>query len=334
MELAAAVVVPATVDLAAFHGAQPQTLGTFPRSFYSSRTPILGNDVLRSWTERIRQLGLRDVWLTSSYHDDKEICAELAALSKNGVERLLLIKLKSYAEIDLADLIQFHRESRNPMTEAHDDRGRLGVSLLDRFALQSALEDKEPVDVRNSLNPLHYAFRGYSKRILSAKGRQELVGDGLTGGCAMRPLGTQIGEQVWIGEGVHLADSVQVIGPTYIGARTIVRAGATIGPFASVERDCIVDCGATVERSTVLPDTYLASGTSIRNAVVDGGFLEDLEGGAVVDLQPAGLGARTRNPRYGIFAEVSSEAFARSKNDRAWGPASSPTAARWRQVQL
>jgi carbonic anhydrase/acetyltransferase-like protein (isoleucine patch superfamily) len=221
---------------------------------------------------------------------------------------------------------------------------------MDRLALQSALES---VDIANNPNPLHYTFRGYSKRILSAKERQELVGDGLTGGCAMRPLGTQVREQVWIGEGVHLADSARVIGPTYIGARTIIRAGATIGPFASVERDCVVDCGATVERSTILPGTYLASGVLIRNAVVDGGFLEDLEGGAIVDLQPASLGTRMRHPQSGIFAEVPSEAFDRSKfvrsndrtwndrtwndparNDRTWDAASAPTAARWRQVQL
>jgi carbonic anhydrase/acetyltransferase-like protein (isoleucine patch superfamily) len=76
----------------------------------------------------------------------------------------------------------------------------------------------------------------------------------------MRPLGTEIREQVWVGEGANLADSVRVIGPTYIGARTIVQAGATIGPFASVEHDCVVGCGTTVERSTVLPYTYLAPG--------------------------------------------------------------------------
>jgi carbonic anhydrase/acetyltransferase-like protein (isoleucine patch superfamily) len=333
VELAAAVVVPATVDLAAFHGAQPP-LGSSPRSFYSSRTPILGNDVLRSWTERIRMLGLRDVWLTSNYHDEKKACAELTDLAKNGVERLLLIKLKSYAEMDLADLLQFHSEGRNSITEAHDDRGRLGVSLLDRLALQSALEKQESSEVVNDLNPLQYAFHGYSKRILSAKGRQELVSDGLTGACAMRPVGRQVGDQVWVGEGVRLADSVRLIGPAYIGAHAIIRAGATIGPFVSIERDCVIDCGVTVEHSTILPDTYLASGISIGNAVVDGGYLEDLEGGAVVDLQSAGLGTKTRHPRYGTFAEVPADAFSRSNHDRVWAAASSPTAARWRQVQL
>ena len=140
--------------------------------------------------------------------------------------------------------------------------------------------------------PTPYQFRGYAKRILSAKERQELVRDALTGACAMRPLGTEIREQVWVGEGANLADSVRVIGPTYIGARTIVHAGATIGPFASVERDCVVDCGTTVERSTVLPETYLAPGLLIRHQLVDGGYLEDLSWGAVADLRPAGLGNR------------------------------------------
>ncbi len=42
----------------------------------------------------------------------------LAEFARQGVERLLMIKLKSYAEMDLADLLRFHCESRNPVTEA------------------------------------------------------------------------------------------------------------------------------------------------------------------------------------------------------------------------
>jgi hypothetical protein len=47
-----------------------------------------------------------------------------------------------------------------------------------------------------------------------------------------------------------------------------------------------------VERSTVLPSTYLGAGLLIRGALVDGGQLEDLEDGTVADLQPAGLAHR------------------------------------------
>ena len=137
-----------------------------------------------------------------------------------------------------------------------------------------------------------YQFNGYAKRILSATERQELVGDGLTGACAMKPLGTQIRDKVWVGEGVKIAPSARVIGPVYIGARTTIGAGATVGPFTSVEHDCVIDCGTTVEQSTVLPNSYLAPGLLIRNSQVDGRHLEHLRWGGVADLQPAQMGRR------------------------------------------
>jgi carbonic anhydrase/acetyltransferase-like protein (isoleucine patch superfamily) len=173
---------------------------------------------------------------------------------------------------------------------------------------------------------------------LSASERLELVGDALTGGCAMRPLGTEIREQVWVGDGVSLADSARVVGPTYIGARTIVRPGATIGPFASVEHDCVVDCGTTVERSTVLPYTYLAPGLLIRHGLVDGGYLEDLNWGVVADLQPAGLGSRIqrREAPKPAWSETPADGVSRADKEFEWqlAPCSSAADQPWLQVQL
>lgn len=339
MELGAVVVVPAREDLTAIDEAQPHALRACenPRPLYSSRMPILGNDVLRSWMERVRKLGVQSLWLTSNPRDENVACSALAGFARQGIERLLVIKLKSYAEMDLADLLRFHCENRNPVTEAQDARGQLGVCLLDHLALHATGEKYEFSCAPTDSGRTPYQFRGYAKRILSARERQELVGDALTGACAMRPLGTQIREQVWIGEGVNLASSVRVIGPTYIGARTIVRAGATIGPFASVERDCVVDCGTSVERSTVLPHTYLAPGLLIRHGLVDGGHLEDLNWGTVADLEPAGLGSRIRRreSRRQAFSEIATDVTSWAARASTWDFAPSPTASQpWLQVQL
>ncbi len=336
MELGAVVVVPAREDLAGIREAQPDALAAFenPRPLHSSRMPILGNDVLHPWMERVRKLGVPSLWLTSGAHDGSVGLSALAKFVRQGIERLLVIKLKSYAEMDLADLLRFHCERRNPVTEAHDARGQLGVCLLDRLALRAT---GEKYSVPTDCGRVPYRFSGYAKCILSARERQELVGDALTGACAMRPAGTQIRDQVWVGEGVDLADSARIIGPTYIGAHTTIRAGATIGPFASVEHDCVVDCGTTVERSTVLPYTYLAPGLLIRQELVDGGYLEDLSWGAVADLGPAGLGSRIRplEFRRRTVGENVCDAFPRADGALAWDVASSSTASQpWLQVQL
>lgn len=336
MELGAFVVVPGGEDLTAVRGAQPHDEAAFrnARPPYSSRMPIVGNDVLQSWMDRIRKLGVQSLWLTSGRRDGTVTRAELAAFAQQGLERLLVIKLNSYAEMDLADLLHFHCQNGNPTTEAHDARGRLGVCLLDRLALRTNGPENELA--LTSMERKAYQFNGYAKRILAVRERQELVGDALTGACAMRPFGKEIGEQVWIGEGVKLASSARIIGPTYIGAHTVVHAGATIGPFASVERDCVVDCGVTVERSTVLPHTYLAPGVLIRDGVVDGGYMEHLVWGTVADLQPAGLGCRL--PKCDLPSQAPSKTGTKATSQGSssvWNFAPCSAASTpWLQVQL
>jgi hypothetical protein len=334
VELGAVVVVPANEEFAAIDAAQPARAGfESARPLYSSRMPILGNDVLQSWMDRVRSLGVHSLWLTSGQRDGALTGASLADFAQQGIERLLMIRLKSYAEMDLADLLRFHCERRNPVTEAQDARGRLGVCLLDQAALRAGNSSTASNDSRQT----PYQFGGYAKRISSARERQELVRDALNKACALRPVGTQIRDRVWIGKGANLADSARIIGPAYIGARTTVRAGATIGPFASVEHDCLVDCGTTIERSTVLPHTYLAPGLLIRNGLMDGEHLEDLKSGAVANLHLARLGRKMPARECGEQEcnDTTAHISFHRDNDLAWGfaPSSAPSTP-WLQVQL
>lgn len=327
VELATVIMVPAREDLMAIHEAEPPV-----QPLYSSRMPILGNDVLRAWMKRVRKLGSQKLWLTSTPTSGRGTWFALADLARQGIEQLLVIKLKAYAEMDLGDFLHFHRESHNSTTEAQDSRGFLGISLMDRAALLRGQELESHASEGNT-----YDFRGYAKRILSARERQELVADALTGACSMRPRGTEIREQVWVGEGVELADSVKIIGPSYIGEKAVVRAGATIGPFASIERNCIVDCGTTVEHATVLPFSYLAPGLLIQHKIVDGGYLMDLVGGEgggeVADLRPAGLGSRI--PFSDSPSRASGDARPESLYSPPWSlaPFSTPSQP-WLQVQM
>jgi hypothetical protein len=147
----------------------PQQPRKTPDRFISRRMPILGNDVLQSWMERIRKLGLRSLWLSSSPRDESVDGSALAEFARQGVERLLVIQLKAYAEMDLADLLRFHCESRNPVTEAEDARGQLGVCLRDHLALRTAGEKHAFAALHPTAGNIPYQFRGYAKRILSAR---------------------------------------------------------------------------------------------------------------------------------------------------------------------
>ena len=339
MELGAFVVVPGGEDFKATREVPTNAFTALENSrpLYSSRMQIVGNDVLQFWMDRIRKLGVRSLWLTSGARNGTITRSELAKFAQQGVERLLVVKLNSYAEMDLEDLLRFHCESRNPVTEAHDARGQLGVCLLDQLAVRASGPQNGLSSASTDLSQLPYQFSGYAKRIAAARERQELVADALTGTCGMRPFGKQIGEQIWIGEDVNLASSARIIGPTYIGARTTIRAGATIGPYVSVERDCVVDCGTTVEQSTILPDTYLAPGLHVRDGVVDGQYLEHLGWAAVADLQPAGLGRRIppRKSSGKAPSRTGKDPISAAGSVPAWrfGSSAVPSTA-WLQVQL
>jgi carbonic anhydrase/acetyltransferase-like protein (isoleucine patch superfamily) len=339
VELAAVMVVPAQRELAMLQESQSYELrqttlapSEISQPFYSSLMPILGNDVLRTWGERVQKLGVQSLWLAPTAYDGKADNPALVEFARQGIERLLMIKLKSYAEMDLADLLLFHCQTRNSVTEVHDSRGQLGVCLLNHAALRTPEDKRESSNLSTDSGGIPYAFRGYAKRILSARERQELVADALTRTCAMRPLGKEVRNQVWIGEGVRLASSARIIGPAYIGARTTVRAGATIGPFASVECDCLVDCGTTVERSTVLPYTYLAPGLLIRKALVDGSYLENLDSGAVADLQAGRLASRMPRPESAQKSVNETGTDIPSREEDGWAVA--PPSAAWRKVRL
>lgn len=334
MELAAVVVVPDKEDYAAIRERQAHdvwTSGIPP--LCSSRLPIVGNDVVQTWTKRVGELGAKNIWLTSGLRDERSIFSALRRYWRDGVERFLVIQLKSYAEVDLADLLRFHCETRSMLTEAQDSRGQLGIFVLSQRALCADRTDAGSIAGSMLSEQRAYRFRGYAKRILSATERQELIGDALTGTCAMRPSGTAIQERVWIGEKVRLASSVRLFSPCYIGDRAVIQPGATIGPFASVENDCTVDCGTTVERSTVLPFTYLAPGLLIRQALVDGGYLEDLRSGAVADLQSGRLGRTTRPSKLGQHTPERNSASVHARVGSHKGfTASSVTDTRWEQL--
>ena len=162
-----------------------------PRALYSSRMPILGNDVLQSWMERVRKLGVQSLWLTSGRATEAVTSSELAEFARQGIERLLVIKLKSYAEMDLADLLRFHCESRNPVTEAHDaarSTGSFACWIVSRCvpAEQKArifrLFDRELRKLPINLADMPSAF-------CQRRERQELVGDGTDRGLRHAPVG-------------------------------------------------------------------------------------------------------------------------------------------------
>ena len=254
--------------------------------------PVFGKTVLNRWVERVEGLG---IGLVSVDHDGREPngIGTVMKWAQEGVERILLIVLGSYAEVDLSDVIRFHHEGHNQVTKVFDQEGPLGISLLDRDPI---LKNNGQVFPDRQSMASRYDFRGYVNRLSSTVSYRKLVEDALQGRCGIQPAGLQIGENIWIHETAEIGGSVQIQGPCYIGPGTHIKAGVAIKECSSIEHNCEIDVGTTLDRATVLPCTYVAAGLHIHASVIDGTRLEDLTRGITVDLGPAGLASRVRGP--------------------------------------
>lgn len=278
MELGALVV---TQGLTLHSSARLQT------SEWCSAWPVVGKTVVERWVDRVREMGVGMVSVVDRDVSVPHRIQQMVEWAKDGVEQILVIFMGSYAEIDLPDLLQFHHQGGHQITRVFDPHGPLGVSLLDRRAVI-----KTTPTVGEPTRSSRYDFSGYVTRLSSTHAYRQLVQDALKGRCNLRPTGTQTCDGIWVDPTASVHPSVKIQAPCYIGAHSKLNAGVTIAGYSSVEENCEIDMGTTLECASVLPNTYLAAGLHVRNAVVDGTCLEHLESGVTVDLEPVALSAR------------------------------------------
>ena len=276
MELGALVVTRDSPD---------QPVGHYPGT-WSATWPVVGKTVLERWLKRVHDSGAGVVSVVARDAQPPSPLRTMLDWASGGVEKILLIILGSYADIDLVDLVHFHHQGRNRVTKVFDRQGPLGISLHDRGAV---LKHSKGISSQQTAAPARYDFRGYATRLSSTISYRQLVQDALEGRCDIQPAGYQVGENVWIDPSAELHPSVRIYAPCYIGADTHLHAGVTVTGFSSIERNCEIDLGTTVDHSCILPNTRLASGLHVANSVVDGRRLEHLDRGLVVDLGRAGL---------------------------------------------
>jgi hypothetical protein len=253
--------------------------------------PVLGKTVLQRWIERVQGLGVGLVSVVDRNPQEPNRVHTMVEWAKEGVEQILLIVLGAYAEIDLPDLIRFHSEGRRQVTKVFDPHGPLGISLLDRGCI---LANHERASRDGDLTSSRYDFLGYVVRLSSTANYRQLVEDALEGRCGIQPTGLQTRQNVWIDKTADVDASAQIQAPCYIGPATKIRAGVVVRGCSSVERNCEIDLGTTLDHTSIQPHTYVAPGLYFRESVVDGTRLEHLGRGVTVDFGTTGLTARIR----------------------------------------
>ncbi len=101
-------------------------------SLWAPAWPVLGETVLERWIKMVQGLGVGLVSVVDRTEQQTNRIHTMIEWAREGVERILLIVLGSYAEIDLCDLVRFHYEGQHRVTRVFDQEGPLGISLLDR----------------------------------------------------------------------------------------------------------------------------------------------------------------------------------------------------------
>ena len=194
-----------------------------------------------------------------------------------GIDRLLLLRINAYTDLDYFEFLRFHLETGSPITRAHASDGALDVALIDVSQLNGAGDG-----YRRALSALipqqrRYAYRGYVNRLARPQDFYQLVDDGLRKKCGLRPQGAETQPWVWQGADSEIDSSAVITGPAFIGARSRIGACCTVEAGSSIERDCEVDCGTVIEESWVMEQTYLGVALDVRHSVVGQDTLFNLD---------------------------------------------------------
>lgn len=73
---------------------------------------------------------------------------------------------------------------------------------------------------------------------------------------------------VWIDENATVMQGAVIMPPVYIGSGSMINRGARIESYCQIGRDVTVDCFAGIKRSTIMDNSYICEGASVRGALV------------------------------------------------------------------
>jgi NDP-sugar pyrophosphorylase family protein len=223
-------------------------------------------------------------------------------------ESVVVINGDVLAEVDLAAVIRLHRARRakativltpvdNPTAYGlveTDDAGNIRRFLekpnpdeitcntinAGLYVLEPDTFDRIPKDtawsIERSFFPslvergetfVGYVHDGYWIDIGTPEKYLQVHRDILDGRYRAAPFaGT--GSSTWIAPGARVEAGAEVIGPGFVDEGATIKAGARIGPYSVIGRDCQIEEHARVESSIVWPSTRIGREASVQQAIL------------------------------------------------------------------
>ena len=88
------------------------------------------------------------------------------------------------------------------------------------------------------------------------------------------PAGRSSGDPgLLIGPRSSIARSASVTGVARVGRNASIRDGVALYGYVDIGDECVIDSGAEISDSIVLPGTYVGRGTRLNNAIASGRWL-------------------------------------------------------------
>jgi len=207
---------------------------------------------------------------------------QLLTYKDSGSEAVVVVRARAYIDLDLKDLLQFHREQAQAITRAFDaNEEPLDVWVIDPSRIQEGTTLLAALD---AASPAHYFVRGYVNRLTGPADLRRLAVDALTSRCRLRPQGTESRPGVWMDEGAQVHRDARIVAPIFIGRGARISEQCLVTRYSSIESNCHIDYGTVVEDSSILPNSYVGIGLDLSHSIVDGNNLMNLERGVTLEI--------------------------------------------------
>jgi hypothetical protein len=282
---------------------------------------VLGRSVMLRMLDRLKSAAVEPVTVWAEIPDGLEadnvsrldqdvpfrVRPMIEQFAQQGAQLVVCLRLGPYAEIDFAELLRFHAAKKASYTTAHHQERKLPVFVADLVrpakTVSALLDWLDACQIACAQFP----FSGYVNDLQTLSDLRRLAKDGLMRESQLQPIGKEVRRGIWCGDGARVSSEARLVAPAYIGAMSVIRAGALITRASNIERNCEVDLGTAVEDSSLLPETLAGPGLEFISAIADGSKLHDLRRHTHIDVEDqkilASISAR-QNPLRRIRAAV------------------------------
>jgi NDP-sugar pyrophosphorylase family protein len=229
----------------------------------------------------------------------------VAGAINDGIDYLFLVRVGAYTDLDYSDLLEFHLHTRAPFTRAYEPAGAVDVAVVSLKSLRDSSGNCRKALFSLVPQQRRFDFSGYINPLRNLRDLYQLMQDGLYGRCDLRPAGTEIRENVWVGQRAKIDATAAVSGPAFIGDASEISASCAIAGGCSIERNCKIDYGTLIQESCILQNTYVGVALDVRRAVAGGQKMYPLNRNVEIKIADRRL-VRSNLKNSSLFAELGS----------------------------